>query len=133
MSVCNSSNKRSLNGFLETFVKPMANVVGAGGFIPTPYDKLQSKLATINKEIVDSQLQYIEQWSKNENNTDQDMLKTMMNLEANTKSYVNYNMEIINEKVTLDNIYIITLFILFLILVGFYLSDKNKPIEHAQI
>ena len=118
---------RSGSGALDIVVKPFLNLAGFGGFIKSPYEELQEKLQKINDEIQTVNNTNMLAFSKRQGEIDIALYQEMQLISQEITTYINYNNVIINEKLSLDSIYISGTFLILIVFLLFYLSTPLKP------
>ena len=120
-STCDVGSKAG-SGFLEVLVKPVLNLYGAGGFITSPYDKLQTKLQDINSKIQTANTVGMTNAITQNAEISQELFQEIQLTSQEMNSYIDYNNVIINNKVSLNSIYIAGSFCMLIIFLLFYLS-----------
>jgi hypothetical protein len=120
-STCDVGSKVG-SGFLEMLVKPVLNLYGAGGWVNSPYDKLQTKLQDINSKIQTANTVGMTNAIQNSVKVTDELFQEVQLTSQEMNSYVDYNNVIINNKVSLNSIYIAGSFCMLIIFLLFYLS-----------
>ena len=118
---------RAGSAALDIVVKPFLNLAGFGGFIKSPYEKLQEKLQKINDEIQTANNTNMIIFSEKQSQIDIALYQEMQLISQEINTYMNYNNLIINEKLSLDSIYISGTFLILIVFLLFYLSTPLKP------
>lgn len=105
------------------------NVFGLGGFlekmVPSPLDKLKSQISSVNSEIQDLTNKMTLDSAVLQTKIDQDIMKSMQALQAEINAEIAEGEELLSEKITMNSIYIATVYVLVIILIIYLLFAPN--------
>ncbi len=131
-SLCTDIGSQGLN-FLEGLGTAGLNIFGLGGLVgglggKTGLDGLKDQVNQTNQEIQDFSNKASLLFATYQEKFDEDVVDTFTNMQQNTSAMINYNVEILQDEISSNSIYIATTFILALLLLFYMLSlpiNKN--------
>ena len=131
-SLCTDAGTKTVN-FFEGLGVAGLNIFGLGGVFTglggkTGLDNLKDLVNQTNQELQDFSNKASLLFDQNQVNFDTDVVNTFETMQENTSAMINYNVEILQDEISSNSIYIATTFILALLLLFYMLSlpiNKN--------
>lgn len=121
--LCTQEGGDSFGGRATEYIgKPLANLFGWGGQVSDNYTKLQSKLQKVNEKIQTANMAGMTSYLQLQDGTNQQMFNQIQLTSQEMTDYMNYNNTIINDKITINSIYIAGTFCIMMIFLLFYLN-----------
>lgn len=121
--LCTQEGGDSFGGKATEYIgKPIANLFGWGGQVTDNYTKLQSKLQKVNEKIQAANTAGMTSFLKLTEAVDQNLFNQIQLTGQEMTDYMNYNNTIINDKITINSIYIAGTFCIMMVFLLFYLN-----------
>ena len=131
-SLCTDAGAKGAN-FVEGLGMAAVNIFGLGGLFgdlgaKTGLDNLKDLVNQTNQELQDFSNQATQIFAEKQATFDTLFVNSFETMQENTSAMINYNVEILQDEISSNSIYIATTFILALLLLFYMLSlpiNKN--------
>ena len=127
--ICSGDSGQMSGQWAESLGIVGLNVFGLGGFLekmfPTPLDKLKSQISNVSSEIQDLSNKMTLDYAVAQTKIDQQMIKSMQALQSEINAEIAEGEELLSEKITMNSIYIATVYVLVIMLIIYLLFAPN--------
>jgi predicted PurR-regulated permease PerM len=127
--ICSGDSAQMAGQWAESLGTVALNVFGLGGFlnkmVPSPLDKLKTQISNINGEIQDLSNKMTLDYAVLQNSINKDMFSSMQALQAEINAEIAEGEELLSEKITMNSVYIATVYVLVIILIIYLLFAPN--------
>ena len=93
--------------------------------VPSPLDKLKSQISNVSSEIQDLSNKMTLDYAVAQTKIDQDIIKSMQALQSEINAEIAEGEELLSEKITMNSIYIATVYVLVIMLIIYLLFAPN--------
>ena len=127
--ICSGDAGQMSGQWAESLGIVALNVFGLGGFlekmVPSPLDKLKSQISNVSSEIQDLSNKMTLDYAVAQTKIDQDIIKSMQALQAEINAEIAEGEELLSEKITMNSVYIATVYVLVIMLIIYLLFAPN--------
>jgi len=93
--------------------------------VPSPLDKLKSQISNVSSEIQDLSNKMTLDYAVAQTKINQDIIKSMQALQSEINAEIAEGEELLSEKITMNSIYIATVYVLVIMLIIYLLFAPN--------